>query len=340
MESKKFTILIEYALQVLWFSASRSHTIIYMGLDEGMSDEYVAVPHTNVIIGKSCLDECQRLFKEKKQDLIGMGALPPTCSNTLPATIRKFLDVSLDSGRKRGNSADAPFSHETRVLVVDDDPQSRGFVKMTLNKAGYAVNVAASGQDCLAHITKFGLPHLAILDLHMPKMTGIELGQEIKTFSDLPIMMLTANNEPETVASAIEQFAEDYIIKPAAPKELRARVARILNRYGRFAYRLGPWTNIDEQLKVDFVSRRVMKAGTIISLTPRETKLLWILMNNAGQIVTNEILLQRLAHDPIPLDHLWGYVYRLRKKIDSPQTSYIQTIRGKGYQFYPTNIAS
>ena len=340
MESKKFTILIEYALQVLWFSASRSHTIIYTSLDEGMNDDFVIVPHTNVVIGESCLDELQRLFKEKKQDLIGIGALPPTCSNTLPATIRKFLDVSQESGRKRGSSTETVFSHETRVLVVDDDPQSRGFVKMTLTKAGYAVNTASSGQDCLQHIARYGLPHLAILDLHMPKMTGIELGREIKTFSDLPIIMLTANNEPETVANAIEQFAEDYIIKPAAPKELRARVARILTRYGRFAYRLGPWVHIDNQLKVDFVAQRIMVEGEIVSLTPRETKLLWILMNNAGQIVTNDILTQRLAPDPVPLDHLWGFIYRLRKKLDTDQTTYIQTIRGKGYQFYPTKIGS
>ena len=223
-----------------------------------------------------------------------------------------------------------------RILVVDDDPKIRQLVELRLTPAGYEVLTAASGEEALDVIARQGLPHLAIVDLVMSGMTGFEFCKAVQRFSDLPVILLTAMGEEDTVVEGIERYAEDYIVKPFSPRELLARVQRVLRRIGDFAYTLDPVTQVDDRLSVDIAHQQAHVAGEAVDLTPTETKLLYILMRNAGRVVTTDFLLRRLwPMEEVFEDTLRVHVHRLRQKIeaDPGQPCYIVTERGLGYRF-------
>lgn len=224
------------------------------------------------------------------------------------------------------------------ILVVDDSPFILKAVQPTLELEGFHVLTAASGSEALQLISRHGLPHLAIVDLNMPGMDGFELCANILEFSDLPIIMLTAIDDEQTIVQGLEQYAEDYIVKPFRSGELVARVRRVLRRIGDFAYTLEPIIRVDDNLQVDFPNRKALvqyKEGAV-PLTPTETKLLYILMRNAGRTVTNEFLLRRVwPQDDAFEDRLHTHIYRLRRKIEkkSKEPRYIISEWGIGYSF-------
>ncbi len=225
------------------------------------------------------------------------------------------------------------------ILVVDDNAYTLRIVRHTLQQAGYAVLTAASGEAALNHIAEKGLPHLAIVDLHMPPgMSGFEFCRTVHQYSDLPIIMLTAVDDESTVLEGLEKHAEDYIVKPFSPGELVARVRRLLQRIGEFAYPMAPLTHVDDRLQIDFPQRRAVVEGQPVSLTPTETKLLYLLMRNTGQTVTTEYILRRLWPSEAAFeDRLHVHLHRLRRKIETKdgQTDeqYIVSERGTGYIF-------
>ncbi len=223
-----------------------------------------------------------------------------------------------------------------RILVVDDDPDILRLVSAKLDRAGFDVLTASSGQRALDMIERRGLPHLAIVDLMMPGMSGFDFCQTVQQYTDLPIIMLTAIDEEETVIRGIQHFAEDYITKPFSPRELVARVERVLRRIGDYGYALKPVITVDEQLAVDFTHQRVIVDGQSRDLTPTETKILYILMRNAGRTVTTDFLLRRLwPLEEVFEDTLRVHVHRLRQKVEpaSSQPRYVITERGLGYSF-------
>ena len=229
-----------------------------------------------------------------------------------------------------------PSAQRQRILVVDDDPDILRLVSDKLDLAGFEVFTAASGGQALDAIARRGLPHLAIVDLNMPGMDGFEFCQTVQRFADLPIIMLTAMDAEETVIRGIEHFAEDYVTKPFSPRELVARVQRVLRRIGDFAYTLDPVTQVDHRLAVDFAGQQVIVEGQPVALTPTETKVLYILMRNAGRTVTVDFLLRRLwPLEEVFEDTLRVHIYRLRQKIETTpgQPHYIVTERGLGYRF-------
>jgi DNA-binding response OmpR family regulator len=223
-----------------------------------------------------------------------------------------------------------------RILVVDDDPSIVRLVSSKLDLSGYRVMTAFSGQEALDRISQDGLPHLAIVDINMPQMDGFEFCKIVQQFADLPVILLTAVDQEEVVIQGIEHFAEDYVTKPFSPRELMARVGRVLRRMGDFAYTLDPVIRVDKRLSVDFVHQQVILDGEIVTLTPTETKILFILMRNAGRTVTNDFLLRRIwPLDEIFEDTLRVHIHRLRQKIESKEgeTKYVGTERGIGYRF-------
>ncbi len=223
-----------------------------------------------------------------------------------------------------------------RLLVVDDDPDILRLVSDKLEHAGFQVMTAASGEAALDVIARRGLPHLAIVDLNMPGMDGFELCRRVLRFSDLPIIILTAVDEEETVIRAIDLFAEDYVIKPFSPRELVARVSRVLRRIGDFAYCLEPVTEVDERLAVDFVGQRALLDGLAVPLSPTEAKILYLLMRNAGRPVTTEFLLRRVwPLEEVFEDALRVNIHRIRRKLGANPSGlpYIVTERGVGYSF-------
>jgi DNA-binding response OmpR family regulator len=230
------------------------------------------------------------------------------------------------------------FTHEgvQRILVVDDDPAVRRLVHDKLEHEGFQVHTAASGQEALAAIERQGLPHLAIVDINMPGMDGFEFCQVVQRFCDLPVILLTASHEEDTVIRGIEHYAEDYVTKPFSPRELIARVRRVLRRIGDFAYTLEPVIRVDDHLAVDFARQQATVDGQPVPLSPTETKLLYLLMRSAGRPVTSDFILRRLwPLEEVFEDALRVHVYRLRHKIEPipSRPQYIVTERGLGYQF-------
>ena len=226
-----------------------------------------------------------------------------------------------------------------RILAVDDDPFNLRIVSHALQQAEYDVMTAGSGEEALSVITQHGLPHMAIVDIHMPPgMSGFEFCRTVHQFSDLPIIMLTAVNEESTVVEGLEEHAEDYIIKPFNPGELTARVKRVLQRMGDFAYPLRSLTRVDERLMIDFPGRQALINNKPVSLTLTETKLLYILMRSAGHTVNTDFILRRLwPLEPAYEDRLHVHMHRLRRKIedkkDKTRPRYISSERGVGYTF-------
>ena len=223
-----------------------------------------------------------------------------------------------------------------RILVVDDDSDILNLVRDKLDRVGFEVWTASSGLNALALIEQRGLPHLAIVDIMMPRMDGFELCRTIQQFSDLPVIMLTAVGEETTVIRGIEHFAEDYITKPFSPGEMVARVQRVLRRIGDFAYALDPVIHVDDHLAVDFAHQQVIVDGQPVPLTPTESKLLYILIRNAGRTTGVDFLLSRLwPLEEVFEDTLRVHVRRLRLKIEPvpARPRYVVTERGLGYSF-------
>ncbi len=223
-----------------------------------------------------------------------------------------------------------------RILIVDDDPAILRLVKIHLESAGYDVLMADSGVDALGVIDRSGIPHLAIVDINMPLMNGFDFCAAVQQFSDLPIIMLSAQDEEDTIIRSISHYAEDYVIKPFSPRELVARVERVLRRIGDFGYTLDIVTQIDDRLAVDFPHQRALVDRQLIPLTPTETKLLYLLIRNAGRAMTADFLLRRLwPMDEKFEDSLRVHIHRLRQKIEPipSRPRYIHTERGVGYSF-------
>lgn len=224
------------------------------------------------------------------------------------------------------------------ILAVDDDRDIRRVVSLALSREGFEVVTAGSAAEALDWISDHGLPHLAVVDIRMPEVDGFELCRQLQAFSDVPVIMLSAVDEQETVIRAIEEVAEDYMVKPFNPKELAARVRRVIRRLGDFAYALAPQTEVDERLAVDFGRREVLVDGRPTSLTPTESKLLHILLRSAGRTVTADFLLRRIwPLEEVFEDTLRVHVHRLRQKIepDPARPRYLVTRRGLGYSFLP-----
>ena len=204
------------------------------------------------------------------------------------------------------------------LLVVDDDPDIVSSLSIHLRADGYRVLRANDGREALATLEQ-ELPALAIVDLMMPGMDGFETSRRIKRRADIPILILTAVDREETKVKAIELYADDYLTKPFSYAELAARVRRILKR----AWPSGPPASteqIDEALALDFASQTVVVAGELRRLTPTEARLLHLLYANAGRILPNELILDRIWPDAEgEMSYLWEYIRRLREKLgDDP----------------------
>ena len=221
---------------------------------------------------------------------------------------------------------------DKEILVVDDEKDLRVMIRSIFESAGYTqITTAASGEEALALIAK-KMPGIIILDVMMPSMDGFELLQEIRAFSKVPILMLTAKGEAEDRFAGFELGADDYLIKPFLPKELLLRVRAILKR----AYpEKGRIVTLDAVL-VDLDQAEVLKDGRWISLTAKEYGIFEKLAKNAGRIVTIGVLCQTLCGE------MWqGYettlmthIRHLREKIEENPSKPVSllTVKGLGYK--------
>jgi len=223
-----------------------------------------------------------------------------------------------------------------RILVVDDDPEIIGLLKRGLSYEGYTVETAADGTEALAKARDHE-PDLVILDLMLPGMDGLDVCKEIRKFSNVPIIMLSARIDEVDRVLGLEIGADDYVTKPFSPRELLARVKAVLRRA---AYIPGP----DEQqilnlpgLSVSRISREVIVGELRVDLTPKEFDLLWYLASNRNRVYTREQLLEQVwAYQEFYGDErtVDQHIKRLRRKIEiNGSPCRITTIWGVGYKF-------
>ena len=221
-----------------------------------------------------------------------------------------------------------------RILIVDDATDTRLMLNMRLQHEGFTVLSASSGVDALDVVHREGLPHLALLDIIIPDMNGFEIAQQLRQIGDVPIIFLSAISDTETKVEGLTRFAEDYITKPFAFPELLARVRRVLMRNNSEAGHVTE-VRIDNRLCVNFAQHCVLIDGQQATLTPTETKLLHVLYNNRGRVLSAGFLLAR-AWEPLrngTIESLWVHIRRLRSKIevDPNRPTYVMTVRGQGY---------
>lgn len=221
-----------------------------------------------------------------------------------------------------------------RILVVDDDPLILRLVRMHLDKAGYRVLSAADGEVALEAVAS-EMPDLVILDLMLPKMDGYEVCRNIREFSLVPVVMLTAKGEQVDKLRGFEMGADDYLTKPFAPQELLARVQAVLRRSQQGAPPSAASVVRCGAIAVDFVRRRVTVAGEPVKLTPTEFKLLQQLALNAGKVLSHTDLLTKVWGPEYrdDRDYLWAYIRHLRRKLETEpdRPRHILSEPGVGY---------
>jgi DNA-binding response OmpR family regulator len=178
-----------------------------------------------------------------------------------------------------------------RILVVEDDAPTRLLIESCLSAGGYEVVVTKDGLEALTLIGQENFD-AALLDIMLDHIDGLTLCERIRQFSQLPIIMVTAKDEPDNIVKALNIGADDYIIKPFNTKELLARIAAVLRRS---AFKDDPTVTQKVltvgEVTIDLAGRRVMVKGKEVRLTPTEFKLLFTLLSNAGVVLTHKELL-------------------------------------------------
>lgn len=224
----------------------------------------------------------------------------------------------------------------TKLLIIDDDVTLVNALKLYLSKIGYTVLTAANGIEGLQTLYN-ERPDLVILDIMMPKMGGWDVCKRIRELSDVPIIMLTARDQEADRVMGLKMGADDYIAKPFSLKELEARLEAVLRRT-----RLPPPTRgrvlySDDELTIDSERWEVRRRGELVYLTPTELRLLLVLAENAGRVLTHQQLLEQVWGPEYAeeTDYTKLFIWRLRQKIepDPSQPRYILTERGLGYRF-------
>ncbi|MEO8260856.1 MAG: response regulator transcription factor [Acidobacteriota bacterium] len=222
-----------------------------------------------------------------------------------------------------------------RALIVEDDATIADFVARGLREAGFAVDVAADGEEALEG-TRQQSYDVAIVDLMLPKRDGLSVIDEMRRHGiGTPVLILSARRSVDDRVKGLQAGGDDYLTKPFAFAELLARVQALVRRATRTPE---PTTLTVDDLVLDLLSRRVTRDGTPVELRPREFALLEYLMRNPGRVVSKTMI----------LSHVWEYTFdpqtnivdvlvsRLREKIDRPfEKKLLHTVRGVGYVLRP-----
>ncbi len=226
---------------------------------------------------------------------------------------------------------------KTTILVADDDPQLLRLMTRNLQLEGYEVIAASDGQQALERI-EVQVPDLILLDVMMPRLDGFSVCQRVREFSAVPIIIVTARGQDQDKVQGLDLGADDYLTKPFSVDELLARVRAVLRRAQFVAAEKGQGlrsTATVGDLSVDYAQHLVTMGGQEVALTPIEYRLLAYLVQNAGRVLTQDLL----------LEHIWGAEYlgeshmlqvninRLRHKLeaDPAHPRYVLTKVGVGY---------
>jgi two-component system KDP operon response regulator KdpE len=224
-----------------------------------------------------------------------------------------------------------------KIVVVEDEKQIRRFVRVSLEEDGCRVFEAGTSAQGLIESAN-QKPDLVLLDLGLPDGNGIDFIRELRGWSDVPILVLSARAQEKDKIQALDVGADDYLTKPFGVGELRARVRALLRRQSRGGEGASPIIVFGD-VKVDLSRRVVTRSGDPVHLTPIEYRLLCALLANTGKVMTQRHLLREVwgASSVESSHYLRVYVGHLRQKLedDPTQPKYLLTETGVGYRFQP-----
>jgi two-component system response regulator VicR len=220
-----------------------------------------------------------------------------------------------------------------KILVVDDEEAIVEFIEMNLRKEQFEVIKAYTGQEALDSV-RSAKPDMVLLDVGLPDFDGFEVCTQIRAFSEVPIIMVTARGDDEDKIVGLGIGSDDYVVKPFNPKELVARIKRMLER-SRIAKDKATSSKIGfKEIEIDIIKRRVNVSGRTVNLTPKEYDLLVFLVSNQDRVFSREELLREVwgseAYDTRSVD---VHIKYIREKLQEPASAYVQTAWGKGYKF-------
>ena len=224
-----------------------------------------------------------------------------------------------------------------RVLIVDDEPLILKGLRFSLEQEGYQVEEAMDGERAL-QMAETGNYDLILLDVMLPKMSGMEVLRNIREESSIPVIMLTAKGDDMDKILGLEYGADDYMVKPFNILEVKARIRTVLRRFAQTQKEVNNSIQIRD-ISIDLFSRTVVRGGTEIPLTSKEFDLLYTLVEQPGRVFGRAELMDMLnakdrqtTHDLRTVD---VYIRRLREKIerDPANPEYILTRWGVGYYF-------
>ena len=225
----------------------------------------------------------------------------------------------------------------SKVLLIEDEKQIRRFVRVAVEEEGCHVVEAETLAQGLIE-AGLGKPDLLILDLGLPDGNGIDLIRDLRGWSDVPVLILSARSQESDKIDALDAGADDYLTKPFSVGELRARLRALLRRRARSGESVSPIIEFGN-VTVDLSRRLVFRAGEEVHLTPLEYRLLSTLLGHPGKVLTQRNLLREIwGPSYIESSHyLRVYVGHLRQKleIDPTQPQYFLTETGVGYRFQP-----
>lgn len=221
-----------------------------------------------------------------------------------------------------------------QILIIEDEPEIRKFLRVTLEQQGYAVTEAITGNEGLKRITTYP-PELVILDLGLPDIDGSEIISTVRGWSKLPIIVLSARDHEQDKVAALEAGADDYLSKPFGVNELIARI-KVALRHSNNSQSKEEAVFEYTGLKVDLAKRLVLINGQEARLTPIEYKLLAMLVKHAGKVVTHKQLLTEVwgKNASSQSHYLRLHTQHLREKLgdDATKPKYILTEAGVGYR--------
>jgi two-component system KDP operon response regulator KdpE len=224
---------------------------------------------------------------------------------------------------------------EPAVVLIEDEPQIRRFLRATLASQGYRLFEATTGADGLVEVAS-RLPDVVVVDLGLPDMDGLDVIRRLREWTTVPIIVLSARGQEQDKVAALDAGADDYVPKPFGAGELMARIRVALRHTSGASHEGGEATLRVGELEIDFVRRHVMLAGREIRLTPIEYKLLTTLARHAGKVVTHQQLL-RDVWGPAHTDqshYVRVYLAHLRHKLEAEpaRPRYLLTEPGVGYR--------
>jgi two-component system, OmpR family, KDP operon response regulator KdpE len=222
---------------------------------------------------------------------------------------------------------------EPVVVLVEDEPQIRRFLRATLGSEGYRLFEVSTGADGLVEVAQ-RQPDVVVLDLGLPDMDGLEVIRRLREWSTVPIIVLSARGQERDKVGALDAGADDYVSKPFSAGELLARIRVALRHAAGAAHEDGAAFKVGE-VQVDLLRRHVLVSGVEVKLTPIEYKLLTTLVRHAGKVVTHQQLLREVwgpSHDD-QAHYVRVYMAHLRHKleVEPARPRYLLTEPGVGY---------